>query len=115
MPYDAEASLSDEEGGTLGTAGTSTVMCDTSMVNNDCALLKVRKSGSVEAKLEALSVVNDVSVSRSANSKNGYTWTITFNDDGDDFALQGVGLSQPCNGAGLLADTCSLTGTGISG
>jgi hypothetical protein len=112
MPFDAKASRAEEVG---GSAGGSKVICDESMINAGCDLSHVKESGSVEAKLEALDVVNDVSVVRSAlnaNGKGGYTWTITFNDDGDDFELQGAGGSQPCDGSlgpPDISDTCKLT------
>ena len=98
MPFSAVASRSDEIG---GSASGSRVTCDTGM----CTASHVQQSGSVEAKLEALPVLNDVTVSRTntGNGKNGYTWTITFNDDGDDFAIAADTASPTLTGGAAIS------------
>jgi hypothetical protein len=43
--------------------------------------------GSMESQLEALATITDVSVTRTGSVGTGYSWTITFLDDGSDFVL----------------------------
>jgi hypothetical protein len=114
MPYNAPPMMSDEAGNLLA---ASTVTCDADYnTNADC---DPKASGSVEGRLEALSIVNDVTVTRLPNAQGGYQWTITFKDDGDDYALA---ASAACNdgGAGACnlvtgsADPCTVTGTKVA-
>ncbi|TMW57105.1 hypothetical protein Poli38472_003030 [Pythium oligandrum] len=79
-------------------------------------------SGSLQSKLEYLSTVNQVQIVRSAVAADGgYTWTITFQDVGDDFVLAPFIPGAPtltcddnvCNGGGYRIQTTKIT-NGIS-
>jgi hypothetical protein len=88
IAWDAVDQASREVGG-AAVAGGSTVMCQDSDWVVDCAAGRIQQSGSVQSKLEALDVIGSVDVSRSAqNADGGYAWTITFNDDGNDFVFE---------------------------
>lgn len=67
----------------------------------------------MQSKLQQLSTLTNVTVSRTAAANGGFTWTVTFNDDGDDFNLEqdgvGVGVSLPDDG-GIEWPSSTLTG-----
>merc|ERR1711871_1501184 len=96
IAYNAFAKASEETGGLTGPeGGGTTVMCTSTAYTTeglsndpDCTAPRIATSGSVELKMEALSAITDVTVTRTGpTADGGYSWTITFNDDKDDFAL----------------------------
>lgn len=59
----------------------------------------------MQSKIQQIETINNVTVSRTPSGKNsGYIWTITFNDDGDDFKVeQGDRFHINDGGTGTLA------------
>lgn len=73
-------------------------------------------SGSLQSKLEYLSTINSVNVVRSTiGADGGYTWTVTFQDVGDDFVLAPdtpnslTCLNDICGGGDYRVTTTKLT------
>jgi len=84
IPFNAVA-MGDEEYG--GTAADSKVHC-IQEGHDHCTTDRVETSGSLEKKIEQLSIIDDVVVSRSDGDTTGtYSWTVTFRDDGDDVSI----------------------------
>jgi len=102
IAWDAVDKASKEVGG-AATFGSSKVMCQGSDTLIDCSDARIRQSGSLQSKLEALDVIGSVDVTRSAqNADGGYSWTINFNDDGNDFVFEALTTA-----ANLGVDTTS--------
>jgi len=79
------------------TIGTCT-LCSVFASETTAKLSVTASTGTVEAALEALSNIDDVTVSRSANAgAEGYMYTVTF-------------VGTPCGDAGVIAQTCGLGG-----
>eukprot|EP00937_MAST-01D_sp_MAST-1D-sp2_P001211 g1211.t1 len=101
IAFNALAKATDEVG---GLTGSCTVMCvATELADPNCSPARIRTSGSVELKLEALDAIDDVIVTRTGpDTYGGYSWTVTFNEDKDDFALSVDTSSVALTGTGPL-------------
>merc|ERR1711988_504002 len=108
--------MGDEVG---GDASTSTVYCSGVTATCDAAspiwTSRAAKSGSMQSHLQALSGVGQVKVSRSNGAAGSFTWTVTFQSDGDDFVvadiLSGAGNPSPNTDYRLLqVDGTAATG-----
>merc|ERR1711988_162291 len=80
--------MGDEVG---GDASTSTVYCSGVTATCDAAspiwTSRAARSGSMQSHLQAISGVGQVKVSRSNGASGSFTWTVTFQSDGDDFII----------------------------
>jgi len=132
IPWNAVATSEEEAGGDPTTTDVFCTPCvGCSDVCDSQATFSPRRrelSGSMQSKLEYFSTLsNGVKVSRTATADTGggYTWTVTFQDMGDDFNLQVVASNYlscaagttpslaTCGGASYSVTTTKLT-TGIS-
>ncbi|RHY82099.1 hypothetical protein DYB26_000715 [Aphanomyces astaci] len=105
IPFNAVPMGSDELG---AQPAMSLVYCTACATCTDtCDAAKQGLSGSLQYKIQALQDIAGVVVTRSAQqSDGGYVWSITFQDDGDDFAFEPVASVQALNCAG---GTCANT------
>lgn len=86
IPWNAVAMASGEVGGSTVTSNVFCTAC--AGCADQCSLPHRQVSGSLESKLEYVSSISSVNIQRSAMATDGgYTWTITFMDQGDDFVL----------------------------
>ncbi|ETI56107.1 hypothetical protein F442_01220, partial [Phytophthora nicotianae P10297] len=100
IPWNAVATAREEVGS--NTVSNSKVFCTitsptcTSMANFPFGRLQL--SGSMQSKLNYLSqITNGVDVQRTAQAADGgYTWSITFLDSGDSFALAAKNVRLTC-------------------
>lgn len=131
IPWNAVAISADEAGGTPASSDVFCTPCSSCV--DSCASSTTYQfgrremSGSMQSKLEYLSTITSgVKVSRSSTSDagGGYTWTVTFNDVGDDFNLQPavsnsltcgtyVNNVAQCNGGVYSVTTTKIT-AGVS-
>lgn len=132
IPWNAVATSEEEAGGDPTTSDVFCTPCvGCSDVCDSQATFSPRRrelSGSMQSKLEYFSTLsNGVKVSRTAtaDTDGGYTWTITFQDTGDDFNLQAAATNYlscaagttpsltTCGGASYTITTTKLT-TGVN-
>jgi hypothetical protein len=98
IPWDAAAQASDEASSVTATSSgvfcTSAACASTTVFPFD----QLETSGSVQSKLRQFSQLeHGVQVARSTvNADGGYTWTITFQDGGDDFSLEARDINLAC-------------------
>ncbi|GMF61613.1 unnamed protein product [Phytophthora fragariaefolia] len=102
IPWDAVANTHEEIGST--SVSSSKVFCTaaspTCTSNSNFPFGRLEKSGSMQSKLNYFSrITNGVDVQRSAAaaSDGGYTWSITFLDTGDSFALAAKDIKLNCD------------------
>ncbi|RLN26488.1 hypothetical protein BBJ28_00010414, partial [Nothophytophthora sp. Chile5] len=102
IPWNAEALARDEEGSAVVTE--SGVFCTaaspTCTSNPVFPFGRLEKSGSMQSKVQYFTRISDgVEVTRSATAATdgGFTWSITFLDSGDDFALTVSNVMLACD------------------
>ncbi|KAE8987960.1 hypothetical protein PR001_g22172 [Phytophthora rubi] len=102
IPWDAVATTREEIGSTV--VSSSKVFCTaaspTCNSNGNFPFGRLEKSGSMQSKLNYFSrITNGVDVQRSAvaAADGGYTWSITFLDTADSFALAAKDVKLNCD------------------
>ncbi|DAZ98274.1 TPA: hypothetical protein N0F65_008959 [Lagenidium giganteum] len=120
IPWNAAAMSADEVG---GTPSQSKVFCspcptcvDQCQSNPQSPFGRRELSGSMQSKLQYIPSITTVQVQRSSMaSDGGYTWTITFMDVGDDYAIT---VQSPnaltCSGTNCVAGTYTVTPTKLT-
>ena len=80
----------------------------------DCTPTRIAQSGSMQSKLQALDVLDSVTVERSQSAAQAatgaYSWTIIFNDDGNDFNLPATTAVTALTGTGGLTNEMVVAG-----
>jgi len=87
IPFDAVAMGNEEVGDDTDDSKVHCIQHDGD-IHGLCPTARLEASGSMEKKVEQLSIVDDVVVSRGDGATDStYSWTITFRDDGDDVSV----------------------------
>jgi hypothetical protein len=111
IPWNAVAQAADEPRDVV--LGDSQVYCTNDGGENAayCPASRMKSSGSMESKLEALeSLGKGVTVTRRTLDGGSYVWSITFLDDGNDFILQETDVDLEGSMIGDVVTTAAREG-----